>query len=107
MTRNNYILHNLHFIFLKEDTTQKSSIWDPSCSVYKVYDENNKYLSTLCIDPYLRTRKINHTWSYSGRDSSEIAGFKPIAYLMMNAPNLGDSSYLTFGQVQTLFTEVI
>lgn len=96
-------LFNVDF---RQDTTQQSQLWDPSCQVYRVFDENNQYLSTLCIDPYLRSRKINHIWSYTGRDSSEVAGFKPIAYLMMNAPNLGDSSFLTFDQVQTLFTEV-
>lgn len=97
---------NLFNVEFRDDTkNQKEHLWDSNVLVYNVHDENNQHISTLCIDPYLRSRKINHIWSYTGRDSSEIAGHKPLAYIMMNAPNLGDSSHLTFEQVETLFKE--
>lgn len=96
---------NMFNVEFNEDTTKKHNLWDPNVIVYNVHDENNQHISTLCIDPFIRSRKINHIWSYTGRDSSEIAGHKPLAYLMMNAPNMGNSSHLTFDQVQTLFSE--
>jgi hypothetical protein len=55
----------------------------------------------------MRTRKIDHIWSYSGRESSLIAEHKPLAYLIMNAHNLGASTNLTFNQVKQVFSEVI
>lgn len=96
---------NLFNVNFKMNTKQNDRIWDPSVMIYDIHDENDQHISTLCIDPFIRSRKINHIWSYTGRDSSGIAGNTPIAYLMMNAPNMGDSSYLTFEQVQTLFSE--
>lgn len=95
-------LFNVEF---REDKSQGEKLWDPSVLVYNVYDENNQHISTLCIDPFIRSRKINHIWSYTGRDSSMVAEHKPLAYLMMNAPNMGESSHLSFEQVQTLFAE--
>ncbi len=96
-------LFNVEF---KEDTNQSGRLWDASVLVYNVVNENGKHVSTLCVDPFIRSRKINHIWSYTGRDSSEIAGHKPLAYLMINAPNIGRQSHLTFDQVKTLFAEV-
>lgn len=51
----------------QEDTTQKTKLWDPNVKVYNVFNENNEHISTLCLDPFLRSRKINHIWSYTGR----------------------------------------
>jgi len=91
----------------REDNTQNQRLWDAKVLVYNVHDENDKHISTLVVDPFIRSRKINHIWSYTGRDSSEIAGHKPLAYLMINAPNICQQSHLTFDQVKTLFAEVI
>lgn len=96
---------NMFNVEFREDTTQKEKLWDPNVKVYNVFNENNEHISTLCLDPFLRSRKINHIWSYTGRDSSQIAGNKPLAYLIMNAPNLGDNTTLTFEQVKTIFNE--
>jgi oligopeptidase A len=57
------------------------------------------------IDPFMRSRKIDNIWSYSGRDSSEVAHAKPLAYLNMNVRDQGAASTLSFDQIKTLFNE--
>jgi len=92
--------------FKKDQNVLKEKyLWDENVSVYNVMDENNKHISTLMLDPFLRNRKINNIWSYVGRESSQTANMKPLVYLILNAPNLGTSTLLTFDQVKILFSE--
>lgn len=88
-----------------ESVDREKHLWNSNVSTYAVFDENGKQLSTLFIDPFLRSRKINNIWSYAGRDSSLTAEMKPIAYLMLNASNLGQSTLLSFEQVKAVFSE--
>lgn len=50
-----------------ENVLKEKYLWDENVSVYNVMDENNKHISTLMLDPFLRNRKINNIWSYVGR----------------------------------------
>lgn len=66
-------MHKSLFILLisfQKDDSAKQKLWDPSVEVYNVHDQNGSHLSTLVIDPYLRNRKIDGIWSYSGRGRS-------------------------------------
>jgi Zn-dependent oligopeptidase len=89
---------------LKEDKSNKDRLWHPSVVVYNVHDENDKHISNLIIDPYIRDKKIDSIWSYSGRESSLIANAKPLVYLNLNVKD--SNSTLTFEQVKKLFYEV-
>lgn len=82
-------------------------MWHPSVVVYNVHDENGKHISNLILDPYIRAKKIDNIWSYSGRESSLVTNSKPLVYLNLNVRNSeGDKSTLTFDQVKKLFYEV-
>ena len=96
------LLFNVEF---KQDNSQASKLWHPTVEVYNVHDENGQHVSTLVIDPFLRSKKINSIWSYSGRDSSRIANEKPLAYLNLNVLDRGSSTTMTFDQVKSLFNE--
>jgi Zn-dependent oligopeptidase len=91
-------------IKFEEIQLNSSQTWDSNVKSYRVI-ENDQHLSTLFIDPFLRAKKINDIWSYSGRDCSLITDNKPIANLMLNVKNLGQSSVMTFDQVKKLFAE--
>ena len=71
-----------------------------------MHDENGQHLSTLLIDPFIRPKKIDNIWSYSGRDSSLITNTKPLAYLNMNVRDQGANSTFSFDQVKNVFNEV-
>ena len=91
----------------KEDPKSKDFTWHDDVTVYGVYDENNKHISTLVIDPFYRAKKYDRIWSYSGRDSSLTTNSKPIAYLNMNIRSLSrEHTIMSFGQVANLFEEV-
>ena len=91
---------------LQEDNSHREKLWHPSVRVFNVHDENGKHISNLVIDPYIRAKKIDSIWSYSGRDCSLTTHAKPLAYLHMNVQDLGASTTLSFDQVKKIFYEV-
>jgi oligopeptidase A len=98
------LLFNIEF---KQDTSREtcSKLWHPDVVVYKVYDENSKHISNLVVDAFIRDKKIDSIWSYSGRESSEIAQAKPLSYLNLNVRKGQKSELLTFEQVKKLLYE--
>lgn len=98
--------NKLFGVTFKVDESHRPVLWNKEVSVYNVYDENQKFLSTLIVDPYSRPQKYDKIWSYSGRDSSLSTNGTPIGYLNMNVRNLGEqNSCMTFDQVEKLFSE--
>ncbi|CAF0898385.1 unnamed protein product [Brachionus calyciflorus] len=95
-------LFNVEF---KKDDSNRERFWDPKVESYKVMDDNGQTLSYLIIDPFIRNLKIDNIWSYTGRNSSELVGFKPLVYLNMNVRDRGEFSAMNFAQVKQLFDE--
>jgi len=92
---------------MDESAESRQKMWSSDVMVYRCLDEESgEHLSTLIVDPFIRSNKIDSIWSYSGRDSSKVYGAKPLAYLNLNVRNNEDeASTLQFDQVKSLFSE--
>ena len=74
------IYSNSKLFLFQLDESHRPVLWNKEVSVYNVYDENQKFLSTLIVDPYSRPQKYDKIWSYSGRGESEANLFGQLGH---------------------------
>jgi oligopeptidase A len=84
--------------------------WHPDVRFYRVYDENQKEISSFFLDPFSRpSEKQGGAWMNIGLQRKIVNGAvrNPIIYLVCNStPPVGDTpSLMSFGEVVTLFHE--
>ncbi|XP_013794444.1 probable cytosolic oligopeptidase A [Limulus polyphemus] len=89
-----------------KEATSEVDVWHPDVQFFKIYDENDSYLASFYIDPYIRQgQKLPGAWMEAACNRSKAVGTSPLSYMIFSfpKPSYQKPSLLSFHDVVALF----
>jgi peptidyl-dipeptidase Dcp len=100
-----YAAHELFGLGFKE--RKDLPVYDPSVSIYEVFDADGSALGLFLTDYFARDNKNGGAWMDNFVEQSKLFGHKPVVInnLNLDKPAAGQPVLLSFDDVRTLFHE--
>lgn len=92
-----------------KDCSGEVETWHGDVQYFKVYDENDRHISSFFLDAYSRPEdKLGGAWMEMGQERSQLMGTMPFSYLVLNLPcplSPSQPVLMRFSDVLSLFHE--